>query len=148
MTTAPDADAMIDGFVLEHLHDARRFIVVSTQGKGDEAALKAALGVAADYRAFVGSRRKMASLREKLLSDGIEAAALDSARRRPASISARSRLMKSLCRSLPKSRSNAVAGNAVRAQAEERPARSCLAEWSANLSRLRWRRRVGACDAI
>src|SRR4030095_13376399 len=45
----PDADALIDGFVLEHLHDARRFIVVSTQGKGDEAALKAALGVEAEY---------------------------------------------------------------------------------------------------
>ena len=45
MTTAPDADAIIDGFVLEHLHKARRFIVVSTQGKGDEAALKAARGV-------------------------------------------------------------------------------------------------------
>ena len=80
MTTAPDADAIIDGFVLEHLHKARRFIVVSTQGKGDEAALKAARGVAADYRGFVGSRRKMASLREKLLSDGVEAAALDSAK--------------------------------------------------------------------
>ncbi len=48
MPTTPDADVLIDGFVLEHLHDARRFIVVSTQGKGDEAALKAALGVEAD----------------------------------------------------------------------------------------------------
>src|SRR4029453_4024690 len=73
----PHAGALIAGFVLEHLHDARRFIVVSTQGKGDEAALKAALGVEAEYRAFVGSRRKMASLREKLLSEGIEATALD-----------------------------------------------------------------------
>ena len=73
----PDADVLIDGFALEHLHDARRFIVVSTQGKGDEAALKAALGVEAEYRAFVGSRRKMASLREKLLAEGIKATALD-----------------------------------------------------------------------
>jgi xanthine dehydrogenase accessory factor len=78
MPATPDADVLIDGFVLEHLHDARRFIVVSTQGKGDEAALKAALGVEAEYRAFVGSCRKMASLREKLLSEGIEASAVDS----------------------------------------------------------------------
>ena len=70
--------SLIDGFVLEQLHEARRFIVVSTQGKGDEAALKATLGVEAEYRAFVGSRRKMASLREKLLSEGVEAAAIDS----------------------------------------------------------------------
>ena len=78
MPTTPDADVLIDGFILEHLHDARRFLVVSTQGKGDEAALKAALGVEAIYRAFVGSRRKMASLREKLLSEGVKPAAMDS----------------------------------------------------------------------
>src|SRR3979490_3447881 len=35
----PDADALIDGYQLGKLHQARRFIVVSTQGKGDEAAL-------------------------------------------------------------------------------------------------------------
>ena len=78
MPATPDADVLIDGFVLEHLHEARRFVVVSTQGKGDEAALKAALGVEAEYRAFVGSHRKMASLREKLRSEGVETAALDS----------------------------------------------------------------------
>ena len=39
----PDADALIDGFELGRLHEARRFIVVSTQGKGDEAALRAAV---------------------------------------------------------------------------------------------------------
>src|SRR5581483_6464922 len=49
----------------------KRFVVVSTQGKGDEAALRAALGVDAAYLAFVGSRRKMAALREKLISDGV-----------------------------------------------------------------------------
>jgi xanthine dehydrogenase accessory factor len=45
---------------------ARRFVVVATQGRGDEAALRAALAIPAEYRAFVGSRRKMASLRERL----------------------------------------------------------------------------------
>jgi xanthine dehydrogenase accessory factor len=50
---------------------------VSTQGRGDEAALKAALAVEADYVAFVGSRRKAASLRAKLLQDGVAEARLD-----------------------------------------------------------------------
>src|SRR5258705_3412127 len=45
LTTAPDADVLIDGFRLGELHQAKRFIVVSTQGKGDEAALRAALAV-------------------------------------------------------------------------------------------------------
>src|ERR1700726_584731 len=38
----PDADTVVDGFALGRLHDAKRFIVVSTQGKGDEAALRIA----------------------------------------------------------------------------------------------------------
>ena len=40
-----------------------RFIVVSTQGRGDEAALQAALAVDADYVAFVGSRKKAEALK-------------------------------------------------------------------------------------
>ena len=60
-----------------YLNEAQRFVVVSTQGKGDEAALRAALAIDADYHAFVGSRRKMAALREKLIAEGIDAAALD-----------------------------------------------------------------------
>lgn len=73
----PEADAFFDGFVPDTSSHARRFVVVSTQGKGDEAALKAALGIEADYHAFVGSRRKMASLREKLFAQGFGMAALD-----------------------------------------------------------------------
>ncbi len=42
------------------------FIVVATQGKGDEAALRAALGVDARCVAFVGSRTKMTALRARL----------------------------------------------------------------------------------
>jgi xanthine dehydrogenase accessory factor len=68
---------LIDGFQFGELKEARRFIVISTQGKGDEAALRAAVGVDAAYRAFVGSRRKMAALREKLVAEGIDASALD-----------------------------------------------------------------------
>ncbi|WP_024506165.1 XdhC/CoxI family protein [Bradyrhizobium sp. ARR65] len=66
-----DADMLIDGFALGELHQARRFVVVSTQGKGDEAALRAALATEGCYHAFVGSRRKMAALRDRLLAEGI-----------------------------------------------------------------------------
>jgi xanthine dehydrogenase accessory factor len=68
---------LIDSFNLGDMNAARRFVVVSTQGKGDEAALRAAVATEAAYHAFVGSRRKMASLREKLLAEGIDAASLD-----------------------------------------------------------------------
>jgi xanthine dehydrogenase accessory factor len=67
----PDADVRVDGFEPQHLGDARRFVVVSTQGKGDEAALKAALNIDAAYHAFVGSRRKMESLSAKLTAAGV-----------------------------------------------------------------------------
>ncbi len=77
LTTAPDADMLIDSFRLGELHQAKRFIVVATQGRGDEAALRAALATDASYHAFVGSRRKMAALREKLIAEGVEAKALD-----------------------------------------------------------------------
>jgi xanthine dehydrogenase accessory factor len=73
----PDADAIIDGYQLGELNEAKRFVVVSTQGKGDEAALRAAVATKACYHAFVGSRRKMASLRAKLLAEGASAAAID-----------------------------------------------------------------------
>jgi xanthine dehydrogenase accessory factor len=77
LSAAPDADMLIDGFQFGELKEARRFIVVSTQGKGDEAALRAAITIDAAYRAFVGSRRKMAALRAKLIAEGVNAAALD-----------------------------------------------------------------------
>jgi xanthine dehydrogenase accessory factor len=73
----PDADVVIGGFEVSRFNDARRFVVISTQGKGDEAALRAATAMSADYHAFVGSRRKMIALREKLISEGIDANALD-----------------------------------------------------------------------
>src|SRR6202140_4940771 len=75
LIAAPDADMLIDGYALGSLHQARRFVVVSTQGKGDEAALRTAVATDAAYHAFVGSRRKMASLREKLIGEGVEACA-------------------------------------------------------------------------
>src|SRR5215468_11174934 len=77
MVNAPDADVAVDGFVLGELNQARRFVVVSTQGKGDEAALKSAIAIDAAYHAFVGSRRKMAALRARLIAEGVDAAAID-----------------------------------------------------------------------
>ena len=77
LTTAPHADMLIDSFALGELHQAKRFVVVSTQGRSDEAALRAAVATEAAYHAFVGSRRKMAALREKLIGEGVAAAALD-----------------------------------------------------------------------
>ena len=77
LTASPDADTIIDSYHLGELNEAKRFVVVSSQGKGDEAALRAAVATEAGYHAFVGSRRKMAALRAKLIAEGVEAAAID-----------------------------------------------------------------------
>jgi len=77
LVAPPQVDMLIDSFALGDLHPARRFVVVSTQGKGDEVALKQAIAIEAEYHAFVGSRRKMAALREKLIAGGADAAAID-----------------------------------------------------------------------
>ena len=77
LTAVPDADVVIDGFEPRHLNNARRFVVVSTQGKGDEAALKQALAIEATYHAFVGSKRKMAALRDKLIAIGLDPVPID-----------------------------------------------------------------------
>src|SRR5258708_315373 len=54
----PEVERRIEGYALPVACEGSRFIVVSTQSRGDEAALQAALSVEADYVAFVGSRRK------------------------------------------------------------------------------------------
>jgi len=77
LVAVPEVDMLIDSFQLGMLAEAKRFVVVSTQGKGDEAALRAAVSTEAIYHAFVGSRRKMMSLRDKFIADGADPAALD-----------------------------------------------------------------------
>jgi xanthine dehydrogenase accessory factor len=77
LVVAPDADVQVDGFSLGETHRARRFIVIATQGRGDEPALRAALALEAGYVGFVGSRRKMAALRERLAAAGVATTALD-----------------------------------------------------------------------
>ena len=52
------------------------FVVVSTQGAGDRAALMAAAAMNARYRAFVGSRRKAETLKRELAEEGVAAEAL------------------------------------------------------------------------
>jgi xanthine dehydrogenase accessory factor len=66
-----DADRRIHGFAMPVGEEGARFVVVSTQGRGDEAALQAALAVEADHVAFVGSRQKAEVLKARLASRGI-----------------------------------------------------------------------------
>jgi len=72
-----EPDRRIEGYALPVAADGARFLVVATQGRGDEAALKAAVSVDAEHIAFVGSRRKMAALRAALTEDGIGAERID-----------------------------------------------------------------------
>ncbi|WP_439123626.1 XdhC family protein [Marivita sp.] len=53
-----------------------RMIVVATQGKNDLACLKVALNAESSFVAFVGSRRKFATLSEKLIGQGVSQSAL------------------------------------------------------------------------
>lgn len=66
-----EADRRIEGFALPVAEAGARYVVVSTQGRGDEPALLAALAAEADYVAFVGSRRKAEVLKSKLTARGI-----------------------------------------------------------------------------
>jgi xanthine dehydrogenase accessory factor len=68
-----EADRRIHGFALPVAREGARFVVVSTQGRGDEAALQAALAVDTDYVAFVGSRHKAETLKARLAVRGVAA---------------------------------------------------------------------------
>ncbi len=69
-----EVERRVEGYALPVAKDGLRGIVVSTQGKGDEAALQAALAVEADYVAFVGSRRKAETLKAKMGERGVDPA--------------------------------------------------------------------------
>ena len=68
-----EADARVEDFTLPSSNEPQDFIVVSTQGRDDEAALKAAVMSNAAHIAFVGSRRKIAAIIETLLTEGVPA---------------------------------------------------------------------------
>jgi xanthine dehydrogenase accessory factor len=64
-----EADRRIVGYALPVHEAAARYVVVATQGRGDEAALRAALAIDADFVAFVGSAKKAEALKAKLAAD-------------------------------------------------------------------------------
>ncbi|MCK6450618.1 MAG: XdhC family protein [Alphaproteobacteria bacterium] len=71
-----EVDRRIEGYALPASEAGMRFVVVSTQGRGDEAALSAALAAETDHVAFVGSRKKGEALRAALAEDGLDPALL------------------------------------------------------------------------
>jgi xanthine dehydrogenase accessory factor len=70
-TAFAEVDRRIEGYALPVGEAGSRYVVVSTQGRGDEAALLAALAIDADYIAFVGSRRKAETLKATLAARGV-----------------------------------------------------------------------------
>jgi len=68
-----EVERRIEGFALPVTEAGARYVVVSTQGRGDEAALLAALAAEVDYVAFVGSRRKAEVLKAALAAHGVAA---------------------------------------------------------------------------
>jgi xanthine dehydrogenase accessory factor len=70
-TAFGEVERRIEGYALPVTEAGGRFVVVSTQGRGDEAALQAALAVDADYVAFVGSRKKADALKAVLGQRGV-----------------------------------------------------------------------------
>ncbi|HWE20494.1 MAG TPA: XdhC family protein [Hyphomicrobiaceae bacterium] len=75
-TRFDEIDIAISGYNLSRLVASERYIVIATQGKGDEAALAAALAAPARHVAFVGSHRKAAALRKALATKGANPARL------------------------------------------------------------------------
>jgi xanthine dehydrogenase accessory factor len=70
-------DSRVEGYALDLGPGPNRYVVVATQGKGDQAALRAALAQPSAYVAFVGSRAKTRALRRALVESGIDAEAFD-----------------------------------------------------------------------
>jgi xanthine dehydrogenase accessory factor len=66
-----NVDQKIEGFRAPDTDGRQLYVVVSTQGAGDRAALKAAVAAPAKYVAFVGSRKKIAALRDELAKEGV-----------------------------------------------------------------------------
>jgi xanthine dehydrogenase accessory factor len=65
------ADRRVEGYALPAGEAGPRFVVIATQGRGDEAALRAALAAETNYVAFVGSRNKAAALKARLAESGV-----------------------------------------------------------------------------
>lgn len=65
-------DAFINGFEYRKQSPGQRFAIISTQGRGDSAALKSALNANAHYIAFVGSQKKADKLKSSLSDEGFK----------------------------------------------------------------------------
>jgi xanthine dehydrogenase accessory factor len=70
-TAFAEADRRVDSYELPVDEVGARYVVVSTQGRGDEAALLAALAGDVDFVAFVGSRRTAEALKAVLATRGV-----------------------------------------------------------------------------
>lgn len=73
----PEADRIVDSLEKIERFSVPVFVVVSTQGKRDEAGLEAALATGAEYVAFIASERKAAKLKEYLKERGHDGARVD-----------------------------------------------------------------------
>lgn len=66
-----NVDKRINGFEFTSNGKSRTFMIIATQGSGDEAALLSAFTSNPNYLAFVGSAKKAESLKKKLQDKGI-----------------------------------------------------------------------------
>ncbi|MCY0094968.1 XdhC family protein [Hoeflea ulvae] len=72
-----ETDRLIDGYAIPADGSERDYVVIATQGRGDSAALKAAVEVPSKYLAFVGSRKKAAALKTELAKSGVSSSQLE-----------------------------------------------------------------------
>ncbi|WP_417423743.1 XdhC family protein [Hoeflea sp.] len=72
-----ETDRLIDGYGIPADGSERDYVVIATQGRGDSAALKAAVQVPSKYLAFVGSRKKAAALKDDLVKSGVSSSQLE-----------------------------------------------------------------------
>lgn len=77
LSVFPGAGTRVDGFESPVRSNGQIYAIISTQGRGDLAALKAALLTDARHIGFVGSRRKIAALKAKLRDEGVSEQTLE-----------------------------------------------------------------------
>jgi len=74
---APVVETLQGSYEFTASSGGAQFVVVATQGQGDEPAMRAALSSGASYIAFVGSRQKFETIRQRLIDAGISQELLD-----------------------------------------------------------------------
>jgi xanthine dehydrogenase accessory factor len=75
-----ETDRLVDGYEIPADSGSGRYVIVSTQGRGDTAALTSALAIPSTYVAFVGSRKKAAVLKDELAAAGVPVSQLENLR--------------------------------------------------------------------